>query len=254
VDKVSAGEVSGATSAPPRTAPRLHSWLVPGGLLLVLVFLTVNVLAHGPMLSLDEHIRSAVQHAARSPSWRWLGDSPAGPAWLLTYLGANFLAVPVLAVTALALAVRRHTARPLTTAAVGVALLLVTVIPAKIIIGRPGPGQPAVAPGGLGAFPSGHTATACVCLSLAVFLLVEGQPSHVRRTALAALAAMWLLVGAALLWCDYHWFIDVVASWALSVIILQATLWVSRSQASRMWARRLASRLQASRSGAIPGG
>jgi membrane-associated phospholipid phosphatase len=234
VDRVSAGEVDGATSAPPRTRPRrLQSWLVPGGLLVVLAFLTINVLAHGPMISLDQHIRSAVQGHARSPGWRWLGDSPAGPAWLLTYLGANFLAVPVLAVTALALAVRRHTVRPLMIAAVGVALLLVTVIPAKIIIGRPGPGLAAVAPGGLGAFPSGHTATACVCLSLAVFLLVDGQPPRVARMALATLAAVWLLVGAALVWCDYHWFTDVVAGWALSALLLQVTLWVSRLQLSR---------------------
>jgi membrane-associated phospholipid phosphatase len=233
VDKVSTGEVGGATSAPPRRPPRLRSWLVPGGLLLVLVFLTVNVLAHGPMLSLDQHIRSAVQDAARSPGWRWLGDSPAGPAWLLTYLGATFLAVPVLAVTALALAVRRQTVRPLVAAVVGVALLLLTVFLGKIIIGRPGPGLAAVAPGGLGAFPSGHTATACVCLSLAVLLLVDGQPARVRRIGLAALAAVWLLVGAALVWCDYHWFTDVVAGWALSALVLQVTWWAGRLPGSR---------------------
>ena len=86
------------------------------------------------------------------------------------------MAVPVLAAVAVALAIRRHTLRPLLIAATGVVLLLATVIPAKIIIGRPGPGLPAVLPGQLGVFPSGHTGTACICFSLAVLMLVAGQP------------------------------------------------------------------------------
>lgn len=222
-----AGGAAAAALAPRRAPLGLSPWLVPGGLLLVLAFLTTNVLTHGPLISLDQHIRGSVLAAARSPDWRWLG----APARSLTYLGTDFLAVPVLAVTALALAARRHTVRPLITAVAGVALLLATVIPAKIIIARPGPGLPAVARWGLGAFPSGHTSIACVCLSLAVFLLVDGQPNRVRRVALAALAAVWLLVGAALVWCDYHWFTDVVAGWALSAIIVQVTLRVSRRKA-----------------------
>ena len=95
------------------------------------------------------------------------------------------VAVPVLAAVAVALAVRRHTLRPLLIAATGVVLLLGTVIPAKIIIGRPGPGLPAVLPGQLGVFPSGHTSTACICFSLAVLMLVAGQPTRTRYLALA---------------------------------------------------------------------
>jgi len=110
-----------------------------------------------------------------------------------------------------------------------VVLLLGTVIPAKIIIGRPGPGLPAVLPGQLGVFPSGHTSTACICFSLAVLMLVAGQPARTRYLALAALALLWLGVGAALVWCDYHWFTDVVAGWALSALLIQLTFWINRA-------------------------
>jgi undecaprenyl-diphosphatase len=165
---------------------------------------------------------------AHSTAWRWLAAPPHGPALLLTDLGMNTVAVPVLTAVALALAIRRHTLRPVLTALTGVVLLLATVIPAKILIGRPGPGLPRVAPGHLGVFPSGHTSTACVCFSLAVAMLVAGRPARVRWLALAGLALLWLAVGTALVWCDYHWFTDVVAGWALSGLLVQLTFWINR--------------------------
>lgn len=199
-------------------------WLLPAGLLAVLVFLTVNVLAHGPLVTLDQHIRHTVQGWAHAAAWRWLADSPHAPAQLITDLGRETVAVPVLAVAAAVLAIRGHTLRPLLVAATGVVLLLVTVIPAKIIIGRPGPGTTTLAAGSWGYFPSGHTSTACVCYSIAVLLLIAGRPSWVRRAALAGLAAVWLLAGAALVWCDYHWASDVLAGWALSALIVWLAL------------------------------
>jgi membrane-associated phospholipid phosphatase len=220
-------EATGAAAAPQAAARRVPPWLVPATLLLVLALLTGGVLAHGPLVSLDGHIRAAVQARATSPAWRWLGDSPHAPAVLLTDLGQYLVAVPVLAVTAVALAIRRHTARPLAAAVVGVVLLLAIVIPAKILIDRPGPGLTSATEGSWGAFPSGHTSTACVCFSLAVLLIVAGQPARTRRLALAGLTLLWLLVGAALVWCDYHWFTDVAAGWALSALIVQLALRVT---------------------------
>jgi membrane-associated phospholipid phosphatase len=29
-------------------------------------------------------------------------------------------------------------------------------------------------------------------------------------------------------WCDYHWFTDVVAGWALSGLLIQLTFWINR--------------------------
>lgn len=209
-----------------------HHWpfsrLITWGLLLILAILTVNVLVHGPLIGLDERIRASVLARADSPAWRWLSGTPHRPAQLLTDLGMTTVAVPVLAAVALALAIRRHTIGPVVIALTGVVLLLGTVIPAKILIARPGPGLPAVASGALGVFPSGHTSTACVCYSLAVLMLLTGRPARIRYLALAGLGLLWLGVGAALVWCDYHWFTDVAAGWALSGLILQLTFWINR--------------------------
>lgn len=229
-DQVSV-DVAGAAPATPRRPPipQRYPWLIPGALLLILAVLTLNVLVHGPLTGLDVRIRGAVLARADSPAWRWLAATPHRPALLLTDLGMTTVAVPVLAAVALALAIRRHTIRPVLIALTGVVLLIGTVIPAKIIIARPGPGLPAVDPGQLGAFPSGHTSTVCVCFSLAVVMLLAGQPARIRYLALAGLALLWLAVGAALVWCDYHWFTDVVAGWALSGLLIQLTLWINRS-------------------------
>jgi hypothetical protein len=157
-DQVSA-EVAGEAPAPPRgPATGRYCRLISGALLLILVVLTIDVLAHGPLTGLDERIRAAVLARADSPAWRWLSDSPLRPAPLLTDLGMYTVAVPVLAAVAAALAVRRHTLRPLLIAATGVVLLLGTVVPAKIIVGRPGPGLPSVLPGQLGVFHPGTPA------------------------------------------------------------------------------------------------
>jgi undecaprenyl-diphosphatase len=217
-------EASGATTAARPIPSRLYPWLVAGGLLAILAVLTVNVLTHGPLVSLDRRIREAVLAHASSPGWRWLVGSPYAPAHLVADLGDPRVAVPVLAATAVVLAARHRTRRPLITAGVGVVLLLATVVSAKFLIGRPGPGRAVLAPGVSGSFPSGHTTTACVCYSLAVLLLIAGRPPRIRRFALAGLAVLWLLIGAALVWCDYHWFTDVVAGWALAAIIVQLSL------------------------------
>ena len=228
-DQVSAEVVGEAPAAPRRLATRPYSRLISGGLLLVLAVLTVEVLVHGPLTGLDERIRAIVLARADSPAWRWLSDTPHRPAPLLTDLGMYTVAGPVLAAVAVALAIRRHTLRPLLIALTGLVLLLGTVIPAKIIIGLPGPGLPAVLPGQLGVFPSGHTSTACICFSLAVLMLVAGRAARTRHLALAGLALLWLGVGAALVWCDYHWFTDVVAAWALSGLLIQLTFWINRA-------------------------
>ena len=80
------------------------------------------------------------------------------------------------------------------------------------------------ASGSWGYFPSGHTSTACVCYLAGRAADHRGRPARVRRAALAGLAAVWLLVGVALVWCDYHWATDVLAGWALSALIVWLAL------------------------------
>ena len=130
-DQVSAEVVGEAPAPPRRPATRPYSRLISAALLLILVVLTIDVLVHGPLTGLDERIRAGVLARADSPAWRWLSDTPHRPALLLTDLGMNTVAVPVLAAVAVVLAIRRHTLRPLLIAVTGVVLLLATVIPAK---------------------------------------------------------------------------------------------------------------------------
>jgi undecaprenyl-diphosphatase len=211
-------------------------WLVPAGLLLILVALTVNVLAHGPLVGMDDRIRTAVQAQATSPTWRWLSDRWYSPAQLIVDLGNYQVAVPVLAVCALIAAARQRTLRPLLAAVAGAVLLLATVTAGKKLIDRTGPGLTTLGAGGLGVFPSGHTTTATVCLGLSVALLMPSLPARARQAAVAAVAVVCLLVGAALVWCDYHWFTDVVAGWALAGLIIQAAVLLSRRPLP-WWAR-----------------
>ena len=220
-----------ATAAPLRRTWRRPAWLVTGGLL-ILALLTVNVLAGGPLVGVDRRIRAAVQAQADSATWAWVGDSWHAPARLLAELGNSQIAVPVLALSALFVALRHRSLRPLLAAAAGVALLLVTVIPAKILIARPGPGQPPVVPGHRGVFPSGHTTTAGVCFALAVLLLAPDLPARTRRAAVAVMAALCFLIGGALVWCDFHWFTDVVAGWALTALIVMAALRLARPRSA----------------------
>jgi membrane-associated phospholipid phosphatase len=224
VTSVRMDETCAATAATLPAARRRAAWLVPGGLLLLLALLTANVLVHGPLVAVDERIRDAMQAQANSATWHWLGHGRYSPAQLLVDLGNNQVALPVLAVCALVAAAWHRSPRPLIAAVTGVVLLLGIVVPAKILITRAGPGLPPVPHGSMGVFPSGHTSTSSVCLGLAALLLAGGLPGTARRAVTATMATLCFLVGTALIWCDYHWFTDVLAGWALSALIVMTAL------------------------------
>ena len=209
--------------------------MLPGGLLLVLTFLTVNVLADGPLVAVDQHIHHAVQRTANSADWSWLKAGPAAPARVLVDLGTIQFAIPVLLAIAGYVAFRRRSPRPLLTAVTGIVLVLATVVPAKIAIGRPNPGHAQLGPGErLGAFPSGHTTTACVCYVVAALLLTPEPGRRARRIALSTAAALGALVGAAMIWCGLHWFTDVIAGFALAGLIVPLTMRLTcRGQGAR---------------------
>src|SRR5258708_38684846 len=95
-----------------RLAWRRSPWLVPGGLLLILALLTVNVLADGPLAGADRRIRAVVRAHATSGAWQWLSDSWHAPARLLVDLGNYEVAVPVLAACALIAAAPHPTLPP----------------------------------------------------------------------------------------------------------------------------------------------
>ncbi|WP_280668643.1 MULTISPECIES: phosphatase PAP2 family protein [unclassified Kitasatospora] len=213
----------------------LASAAMPVVLLVLLVAVSWQVAVDGPLLTLDQHIRSAVTHARQALDSSLVN----GLAHLLSDLGDSTVAVPVLlgagVLTAWRLrrrlrshvhlhqnAADRRWWLPLPTAALAALLIPLLVIPAKAYFARPGPlGQPVI-PGQWGWYPSGHTSTACIAYGAGALLLGRTLAAAARRALYAATAVLGLGVGLGLIWCDYHWFLDVLAGWCLSGLVLGA--------------------------------
>ncbi|MFE9428889.1 phosphatase PAP2 family protein [Kitasatospora sp. NPDC006697] len=194
--------------------------LLPAVLLPLLVLVSWQVGVRGPLLGLDRAVRHAtarLRDGLHSP----LLD---GTAHFLSDLGSTVPAIPLL-LGAGALAAwrwRRAGARrwwlPLPVAAGAALLIPLLVVPAKAWFARPGPlGLPLQAHE-WGWYPSGHTTTAGVSYGVAALLLARTA----RRpwVAAAVAAVLWLGVGWGLVWCDYHWFLDVLAGWCLAALVL----------------------------------
>jgi membrane-associated phospholipid phosphatase len=230
-------EAGPTTTITRRGLRQRYPWLLPGGLALILVLLTVNVLANGPLVALDRRIQTVTHQARRSGQWNWVAHGHDTPARLLVDYANYEYAIPVLVIVAIAVALLRHSLRPVFTAAVGVALLLATVIPLQLLIGRAYPAKKwhghahaLLVPGKLGSFPSGHAATAAVCYGLAALLL---SPAPRRLWGWLLLAFAWLLclgVGASLVYVGAHWFTDVLAGWALAGLVIMLTLRLTRDR------------------------
>ncbi|MEY9969427.1 membrane-associated phospholipid phosphatase [Streptacidiphilus sp. MAP12-16] len=208
----------------------LSSFWFPIALLALIVLLTEQVLVDGPILGIDRWARTQVVHAVAANPYRLVDTLANG--W--TDLGSSAVAIPLLGLAAAAAAVRSRSWKPVLGAVLAGAALFATVIPGKILIGRPGPEGQLVGPGDWGWFPSGHTSTAGVCLGTAAWLLATTWllGSRDLRRALYAVTAMACTgVGLCLIWCDYHWLLDVVAGWCLSGLILWSLVrWSPRSR------------------------
>ncbi|MDX6345945.1 MAG: hypothetical protein QOF84_735 [Streptomyces sp.] len=189
-------------------------------LLLLLLYVTLFGLltwqeaVHGPLLALDPSLRTAVAGASVRPA-----GSPFGH--FVADLGNPQIALPVLGL-ALAFAWwRGRRWRPVVAYALTMAAIPLIVTPLKAAIGRDGPGSLTLTPGYPGLYPSGHAATATLAYGAATLLVLP----FVRRTAARRLlvAAAVLLnagVGVALVYCGYHWPLDVLGSWLLCGALL----------------------------------
>ncbi|MEU3497209.1 phosphatase PAP2 family protein [Kitasatospora cineracea] len=191
-------------------------------LAVLLAAVSWQVAVDGPLLGLDTAVRDGVREARGAIGSTLLNH--LGVA--LSDLGGGAVAVPVLLGCAgLAARLARRGGRPrwwvpVPVAAVAAVLVPLLVVPAKIWFARPGPYGAPLAGDQWGWYPSGHTATSSIAYGTAALLLARVLPVVAGRRLGAACALVCLGVGAGLVWSDFHWLLDVVASWCLSGLLL----------------------------------
>ncbi|WP_368396458.1 phosphatase PAP2 family protein [Streptomyces sclerotialus] len=104
-------------------------------------------------------------------------------------------------------------------AAVAMAVVPALVGPLQAALARPAP--PGALAGETGFYPSGHAATAAVAYGAAALLLLPWAAAPAaRRLLITAALVLALATGPGLVVRGYHWPLDVLASWALSVALL----------------------------------
>ena len=150
-------------------------------------------------------------------------------------MGGQFWLVGSLAV-ALAVwrGVQARNARPVLVTSAAMVLMSVTLLLMKVLVGRTAPraGENTVLVGGL-SYPSGHAATAAVCLVLAAALLTGPHRTKRRRSLLAATAAAGV-VGVCTAVLGYHWVTDVAGGWAAGALIaIPAVRWLDHPTGTR---------------------
>ncbi|MEV6105777.1 phosphatase PAP2 family protein [Streptomyces sp. NPDC051940] len=183
--------------------------MVPWCAAALLAVISWQVGAGGPLVDSDEALAEGMgRHAP-----------PAGFGEFLADLGNGLVAVPFL-VAAVAYAVHRGQRRAAFAAGVAMALVPALVVPLKEAFARPGPTVDVVT-SYAGFYPSGHAATSAVAYGGAA-VLVAGCATRpwVRRLAVVLAAVLVAACGLGLVWREYHWPLDVVASWCLVAVLL----------------------------------
>lgn len=210
-----------------------RSWVVGcAALLAAMAAVTADVLARGPLTSLDFTIHEQLSLHVRDTVW-WV-------AYAMAQLGNEYVLIPLLGVLCLLAAARRWSLRPIVATFVVCATLGVVVPAIKILTGRTAPrsGFDAVFAGGA-EYPSGHAVNAIVLWGAALEMLVLAFPVvrrwltvRVRRV----LVVVWGLASAVgMLGLDYHWFTDALGGWLLGAAIYVAFIAVG---VPAMWRRR----------------
>ncbi|MFD8598540.1 phosphatase PAP2 family protein [Kitasatospora sp. NPDC059646] len=191
-------------------------------LAVLLVAISWQVAVDGPLLGVDTAVRDGVRElrgALHSALLNRLGVA-------LSDLGGGVPAVPVLLGSAgLAAWLARRDGRPRWWTPVPVAVLAAVlvpllVVPAKAWFARPGPFGLPLAADQWGWYPSGHTATSAIAYGTAALLLARVLPPSRARQVGRATVLVCVGVGAGLVWSDFHWLLDVLASWCLSGLLL----------------------------------
>ncbi|WP_317850470.1 phosphatase PAP2 family protein [Streptomyces venezuelae] len=217
----------GVPAAPMERPPMPRRPLLPMSLsVLLFALLTWQVVAEGPLRRADERAGRALTGSRL----------PDGAAEFLADLGNATVAVPFL--VAVSAYTAWHARRggafrwwlPAVAALVAMAAVPVLVAPLKAVIDRAGP--PGTAGDG-GFYPSGHAATAAVAYGAAALLLLPLlRGAYGRRELVIGCCLLNVAVGFGLVRRGYHWPLDVVASWCLAAVLLQAVVLVVSRKAA----------------------
>jgi len=231
-DPAEPGPVPADGSRPPsaggsrdlRRALRQPDNLIPMVLLGVFLVLWALALTRPNFLtSFDVWVRDRVQNVSHAPDddltrWRWLKHLADLGGGVAVHKVPVRIQVPMvtMAVVALAAAAVKRSWRPLAAVAAGYAALGIVLL-LKANGHRPGPSMAGqVLNGGLGFFPSGHTANTMMGYGTSALILAFVFTAGWARVVIAtAMTLFALAMGFSLVWLDYHWVSDVLGSYAL---------------------------------------
>ncbi|MFC8501005.1 phosphatase PAP2 family protein [Pedococcus sp. NPDC057267] len=150
-------------------------------------------------------------------------------------MGGQFWLVGSIAITtAVWRGVRQRDPRPVVVTGAAMVAMSMSLWLMKVLVGRTAPraGENTVLDGGH-SYPSGHAATAVVCLTLTVALLWGGRAS-MRRWVLPLAVAASGVVGVCTVVLGYHWVSDVVGGWAAGALVaLPAVRWLDEPANNR---------------------
>src|SRR5262249_22347122 len=142
-------------------------------------------------------------------------------AKVVTTLGSAAVTLPLAAVAAVLLGVRRRFAEA-AVLVVATAIIYTGVQELKDVTDRPRPPDPLTGYSGSG-FPSGHAAHAIIYPWLALTMIVRLRPGMAGGTALlVAGVALAVLVGLTRVYLGVHYLSDVSGGWALGAAAFAA--------------------------------
>ncbi len=205
----------------PRGSVRAPGRVLAAGCVLVVAWITLDVLWRGPWTRLDAAISGRVHGwGLRGRVW------PDHLLYALTLFGGRAEILVLVGGFALILSWRRRTWQPLLRFVVALALLTVTVYAFKLGVGRTAPPSDLLHAGGE-SYPSGHVPNAVLMWGLAAWLAADyAAPGAVRQVLNWLRFVAPLLAAVGMLLLDYHWFSDLVAGGAVGILLLWVLLLV----------------------------
>jgi len=175
--------------------------------------ITQDVYAHEELALLDPRLHDwVVTHRIG-----WLDPFMEAATWL----GANAVVVPLLAIVVAVVARRRRSWAPvLVVAPLYVVTLLVHAV-VQQAMHRPRPPVADWLSGASGwSYPSGHTLDATVAWGVLLLVLVRGRRPRTRALMTGGASAIVLLVATTRVYLGMHWLTDVLGSLALGIALL----------------------------------